>query len=59
MILVREDVYYQNLNDANMELLSIISYSRWRPRWPPAYCHDFGKYITLLAQQALNQSTNQ
>ena len=33
MILVEEVVYNQNLNDAQLASLSVLSYSRWRPRW--------------------------
>ena len=33
MILVEEVVYNQKLNDAHLASLSVLSYSRWRPRW--------------------------
>ena len=33
MILVEEVVWNQNLNDAQLASLSVLSYSRWRPRW--------------------------
>ena len=33
LILVEEVVYNQNLNDAQLASLSVLSYSRWRPRW--------------------------
>ena len=33
MILVEEVVYNLNLNDAQLASLSVLSYSRWRPRW--------------------------
>ena len=33
LILVEEVVYNQNLNDAQLASLRVLSYSRWRPRW--------------------------
>ena len=33
MILVEEVVYNQNLNDAQLASLSVLSYSIWRLRW--------------------------
>ena len=35
LILVVEALYLMNPTDATLASLSVLKYSRWRPRWPP------------------------
>ena len=34
LILVVEELYLMNPTDATLASLSVLKYSRWRPRWP-------------------------
>ena len=36
LILVVETFYLMNPTDATLASLSVLKYSRWRPRWPSA-----------------------
>ena len=37
LILVVEALYLKNPTDATLASLSVLKYSRWRPRWPPVW----------------------
>jgi hypothetical protein len=48
-----KNVHIQNLHDATLAPLSILRYSRWRPRWLPVQTNTQNSWATIIQHRAM------